>query len=53
MIGPEFWDMGGYAAFIWPTYGVSLGLLIALGILSFRKMKALEKHLENLKAGKK
>jgi len=27
----NFWDMGGYAAFIWPAYGVSaLGLLGAV-----------------------
>lgn len=27
----SFWAMGGYAAFVWPAYGVSaLGLIVAV-----------------------
>lgn len=29
-----FWAMGGYAAYVWPAYGVSaLGLAIAAGLI--------------------
>lgn len=50
MIEPDFWQMGGYALYIWPAYGVSLAALLAMGFFSFRKMKALEKHLAELKS---
>lgn len=49
----EFWNMGGYAFYIWPAYGVSLVALLALGFLSFRKKKTLEARLDDLKIGKK
>lgn len=49
----EFWNMGGYAVYIWPAYGVSLVALLALGFFSFRKMKTLEARLKALKPKKK
>ncbi|MEE8295743.1 MAG: heme exporter protein CcmD [Sphingomonadales bacterium] len=52
MMGPEFWHMGGYAAFIWPAYGASILGLLGLAVLSYRKKKNLEKQVENLKAKK-
>lgn len=33
-----FFDMGGYAAFVWPAYGLSAIALIALGLASLRDM---------------
>ena len=38
-----FWDMGGYAAFVWPAYGVSLIALVTLIVLSWRAMKRAER----------
>ena len=36
----EFFHMGGYAAFIWPAYGLSAFVLIVLTIMSLRAFKA-------------
>ncbi|HSZ74757.1 MAG TPA: heme exporter protein CcmD, partial [Rhizomicrobium sp.] len=39
----EFLDMGGYAAFVWPAYGVSVaGIVVAIVIVwrSYAKAKA-------------
>jgi len=51
-MGPEFWHMGGYAAFIWPAYGASFLGLITLAVLSYRKKKTLEDQIEKFKAKK-
>jgi heme exporter protein D len=47
----SFWAMGGYAAFVWPAYGVSaLGLLgaVAWTLKAYgtakRRLKALEER---------
>lgn len=49
----EFWAMGGYAEFVWPAYGVSILALLAIAVLSFRKMKATERNLTRLQEKKK
>jgi heme exporter protein D len=36
----EFFHMGGYAAFIWPAYGLSAFVLTTLTVLSLRSFKA-------------
>ena len=36
----EFFHMGGYAAFIWPAYGLSALVLSVLTIMSLRAFKA-------------
>lgn len=38
----EFLAMGGYAAFIWPTYGIAAVLLLGLLALSMRNMRQRE-----------
>ncbi len=48
MIGAEFWEMGGYAAFVWPAYGVSLGVLLVFAIVSYRRKKTLEKQASEI-----
>jgi heme exporter protein D len=42
----SFWDMGGYAAFVWPAYAVSLIALATLCIVSWRAMKRAERLAE-------
>lgn len=32
----EFFAMGGYAAFVWPSYGLALATLAALAAVSWR-----------------
>jgi heme exporter protein D len=42
----EFWAMGGYAAFVWPAYGISAIALMTLCVLSWRAMKRAERLAE-------
>lgn len=37
--------MGGYAAYVWPAYGVALVVLIANAVLPGRQQRALLKQL--------
>lgn len=48
---PEFFAMGGYAVYIWPSYGLTALVLVALLGLTLRKnrqLKTIENHLEEL-----
>lgn len=48
----SFWAMGGYAAYVWPAYGISLlGIAGAawLTIASYRRAKAALAALEGRK----
>ena len=42
----DYFAMGGYAAFIWPSYGVAVLLLAALFVVSARRLQAAERALE-------
>jgi heme exporter protein D len=43
----EYFAMGGYAAFIWPSYGVAALLLVVLFLLSARRLRAAERALDD------
>jgi heme exporter protein D len=43
----EYFSMGGYAAFIWPSYGVAALLLVALFLLSARRLQTAERTLDD------
>ena len=43
-------EMGGYAAFVWPAYGIAAVGLIGALVLSIRGWKAREREFESLKA---
>jgi heme exporter protein D len=44
-----FLNMGGYAGFVWPAYGITaFGILAAL-IVTWRGLKAREREFETLK----
>ena len=45
-----FFDMGGYAAFVWPAFGVSAAVLIGLLVASVRALRANEAALRALEA---
>ncbi len=48
----NFWDMGGYAAYVWPAYGVSalgLGLAVLWTLKAYGAAKARLKALEERK----
>ena len=40
-----FLEMGGYAAYVWPSYAVSLIALFALGVTSWRLMRRSERRV--------
>lgn len=45
----EFFHMGGYAVFVWASYGAALLLMVGLAIISyveFRRSKKLVDELE-------
>ena len=46
----EFFSMGGYGVYVWPSYGLSAVLLIAILVVSVRSLKSTEAEFERLKA---
>lgn len=47
-----FFEMGGYAAYVWPAFGAAAALLIALLVASLRAMRAREAELRALEASR-
>jgi heme exporter protein D len=45
----EYFAMGGYAAFVWPAYGVAALVLIALAIVAARSYRARQALLTALR----
>ena len=41
----EFLTMGGYGAYVWPSYGVVLAVMIVNAILPSKRQRALLKQL--------
>jgi heme exporter protein D len=48
-----YFDMGGYAAWVWPAYGLAAVALLAMLITTLRTLKAREKEFEGLKANRR
>jgi len=46
----EFLSMGGYGAYVWPSYGLTAIVLVALLVSSIRSLKSTEAEFERLKA---
>ena len=44
----EFLEMGGYAAFVWPSFGITAAVMIGIWIASVRGLKARQKELDSL-----
>ena len=44
----QFLDMGGYAGFVWPAYGIAAAVLLGLLVISRRELRAAEKTLDAL-----
>ena len=49
----EYFAMGGYAAFIWPSYGVAAVLLVVLFLLTARRLQVAERALPKSSDGDK
>ena len=43
-----FFDMGGFAAFVWPCYALSLGGMIWLGLGSWRRARETTRRLAEM-----
>ncbi|MEO5373758.1 MAG: heme exporter protein CcmD [Alphaproteobacteria bacterium] len=46
----DFFGMGGYAGFIWPSYAVTAVVLGGLVVASVRSLRAREAELQSLQA---
>jgi heme exporter protein D len=44
----SFLEMGGYAAYVWPAFGITAFVLAALLLASLRSLRAREQMLEGL-----
>ncbi|NQV48482.1 MAG: heme exporter protein CcmD [Rhodospirillaceae bacterium] len=47
----EFFSMGGYAGYVWPSYLISAAVMVGLLIASLRGQKAAIAELKSLDAG--
>lgn len=43
-----FLAMGGYAAFVWPAFGITAAVLVGLLVVSWRALRAREAELDTL-----
>lgn len=49
----SFFEMGGYAAYVWPAFGAAAAIMIALLVASLRTMRAREAELRALEAARR
>ncbi len=45
-----FFDMGGYAAFVWPCFGLTALVMLGLLATTLRDLRARERRLQQLEA---
>ena len=45
----DYFEMGGYAAFVWPAYGLSALVMIGLVVTAWRNLKVRERDLARLR----
>lgn len=41
----EFLEMGGYAAYVWPSYGLALVVLVGNWLVALRRRRAVVRRL--------
>ncbi|MBR46680.1 MAG: heme exporter protein CcmD [Rhodospirillaceae bacterium] len=46
----SFFEMGGYAVYVWPAFGVGAVVMIGLLVLSIRRLRLREAELKRLEA---
>jgi heme exporter protein D len=46
----EFFAMGGYAAFVWPAYGLTALVMVGLLVDTLHRLRARRRRLEALEA---
>lgn len=48
----EFLEMGGYAGYVWPAYGVSAAAILGLAFFIWRRGRRLRKRLKEAEAAR-
>ena len=48
----EFFSMGGYAAYVWPAYGIAAVILVTMLIVSLRGLRRHEALLKTLETSR-
>ncbi len=46
----DFFDMGGYAAFIWPAFGLTFLVMAIMVVSTLRRLRANQRELARLEA---
>ena len=46
----EFFDMGGYAMYVWPSFGMTAVLMVGLLIMSINSLRANQRAFDRLRA---
>ncbi|MDJ0945068.1 MAG: heme exporter protein CcmD [Kiloniellales bacterium] len=46
----EFFDMGGYAAFVWPAFGLTFLVMAIMVVATLRRLRANQRELARLEA---
>jgi len=49
----EFLDMGGYAAFVWPSYGLTAVVLIGVLVVSLRQRRRALDAVARMESGQR
>ncbi len=49
----DFFSMGGYAGYVWPSYGLAFLVMLGLFIDSFLRLRKSEAEFERLDASRK
>ena len=47
-----FLDMGGYAAFVWPAYGLTVAVMVGFVITSLRRLRRRQRRLAEMEASR-
>ena len=47
-----FLDMGGYAAFVWPAYGLTAAVMVGFVITSLRRLRRRQRRLAEMEASR-
>jgi heme exporter protein D len=50
--GGDFWAMGGYAAFVWPAYAVTIVALVLLLVTALRALRQAEHALATVEGAR-
>lgn len=48
-----FFEMGGYAAYVWAAYGLTALIVVGLLVLSIRRLRAAERMLSLLEQARR